>query len=102
MPGAQEPCWSTRLATGSWRCPGPCPSLTMMATPENMTAETSCQTLHGREDRGPGVSMTGDPILHTLQSISGCLFGHQPSSSHLAQPRQPQASHGRTRLPTAH
>lgn len=99
--GTKGPCWGTPLAARSWILPGPHPSLTMMATPENMTAETSCQTLHGREDRGPSVSLeVTDPITHTSQSISGCLLGHQPSSFPHAQVRQPETSHGRTQLST--
>lgn len=59
-------CQGPRSHTGAplWhRCPGPHPSLTMMATPENMTADTSCQTLREREDRVPGVSTGTAPSL---------------------------------------
>lgn len=81
MLGAEEPHRGTPLAAGSWQCPGPRPSLTMMATPENMTAETSCQTLRGRKDRTQR-EHGGDPIAHTSQSIPGCLLGRHPPISH--------------------
>lgn len=50
------------------------PSLTMMATPENMTAETSCQTLHGRQRTYS--EHRGKPISPALQHPLGCLCGY--------------------------
>lgn len=87
---AKEPSWGTSFTAGSWWCPGPRPSLTMMATPENMTAETSCQTLCGREER------TRCEHTHHLYFTKHpcCLIRYQPSSSHIPQRRQPGASHG--------
>lgn len=84
MLGVEEPCWGTPLAAGSWQCPGPCPSLTMMATPENMTAETSCQTLREREDRGPSVSTGASPslILHKAFLAACSVISLHPPPSH--------------------
>lgn len=46
----------------------------MMATPENMMAETSCQTLSEREDRAQ-CEHRSDPITHASQSmfLAACL-----------------------------
>lgn len=71
------------MASRSWWCPGLQPSLTMMATPENMTAETSCQTLHRRENRGPRVS-TGvslSPLLHNALPAVRVVISLCPPSS---------------------
>lgn len=84
MPGTEGPCWGTPLAVKSWFFPGPHPSLTMMATPENMTAETSCQTLHEREDRGPSVSLEVTPslILHKAFLAACSFISLHPSPVH--------------------
>lgn len=100
MPGTKEPRWGISLAARSWQCPGPHPSLTMMATPENMTAETSCQTLRGREDRGPGVSMGAIPLLTLHEAfLAACLVislhppswlyrgSHKPPAGGLSSPQ---------------
>lgn len=76
-----------------------------MATPENMMAETSCQTLHEREDRVQ-CEHRSDPITHTSQSmfLAACLGislhpppshnpnRHKPPVGRLATPRPPQSS----------
>jgi len=105
MPGAEEPRWGTPLAAGSWQCPGPRPSLTMTATPENMTAETSCQTLRAREDRGHGVS-TGviPPLILRKVFLAACSVislhppslyaqgGHKPPVGGLCSPHPASSS----------
>lgn len=70
--------------------PGPRPSLTMTATPENMTAETSCQTLHEREDRGPSMSLEVTPslILHKA-FLAACSFPLYPSPTHKQDSQKP-------------
>lgn len=64
--------------------PRPHPSLTMMATPENMMAETSCQTLHEREDRGPSMSLEVTPslTLHKAFLAACSSISLHPSSMH--------------------
>lgn len=99
--GTEEPRRDTPLATGSCWCPGPRPSLTMMATPENMTAETSCQTLCEKEDGGHGVSTGAMPWLRRRRAF---LAARSVVSLHPLPSRnrgQPQGSRGTTRLPAS-
>lgn len=88
--GTEEPCRDTPLATGSCWCPGPRPSLTMMATPENMTAETSCQTLREKEDGGHGVSTGAMPSLRRRKAFLAArsvVSLHPLPSRNRGQPR---------------
>lgn len=99
--GTEEPLWDTPLATGSCWYPGPRPSLTMMATPENMTAETSCQTLCEKENGGHGVSTGAMPSLRHRKAF---LAARSVVSLHPLPSRnrgQPRGSRGMTRLPAS-
>lgn len=91
MPETEGPCWGTPLAVRSWFLPGPHSSLTMMATPENMMAETSCQTLRERGDRGPGMSLEVTPslILHKAFLAACSFISLQPSPMHKRDSQKP-------------
>lgn len=86
MPGAKKPHWGTPLAAGAGG-----------AQDQSLTYHDGDPGKHDGGNQLPDPAWEGrqrtwrehggDPIAYTSQSIPGCLLGHQPSSSPLAQPR---------------